>query len=373
MLTAKLNETIIDLKPLSKSQIIEKYPLHLPYTCPDCEGELILKYGLKKRAHFAHKNPCDYAASESESKEHLFAKSLLFSYLERQGAVAITLEKRFKDISRIADLYFEWQGRPYVIEIQKSVLSQHAFESRTSDYQSKGIKVIWIFIGDLKEKSHTYLLNKVMILNKASLIIHLNLLTEEVSLFHQIIWLNQKEVKAQVKRCFLKNLLMSDLLQEQVRDGRINLSEWLAIKKEFRVHKWQYYLKGERVLARLCYSKRMSLSLLPAEVGWPVAHHEGIKQPLFIWQAYVLLGGVMAYELGSFFTLTDLVARLKNRYRLPLNQQSIKALKAYLQVLQRLDVIQELNGYYEIKREVKAYEQLEQALQEDLRLGQLLK
>lgn len=177
MLTAKLNNQLIDLTGLSRNEIIQKHQNHLPYICPHCEGDMILKYGMKKRAHFAHKVPCEYQCSESESEEHRISKFLLASYLERQGATSIRIEKRFQDILRIADLYFEWNHQAYVIEIQKSAISQSLFESRVQDYRSKGIEVLWVFIGDLKEKPQTYLINKVMALNKHHPLIHLNIMT----------------------------------------------------------------------------------------------------------------------------------------------------------------------------------------------------
>lgn len=86
---------------------------------PTLRGGHDIKVWDEKRAHFAHKVPCEYQCSESESEEHRISKFLLASYLERQGATSIRIEKRFQDILRIADLYFEWNHQAYVIEIQK--------------------------------------------------------------------------------------------------------------------------------------------------------------------------------------------------------------------------------------------------------------
>ena len=373
MLTAKLNNQLIDLTGLSRNEIIQKHQNHLPYICPHCEGDMILKYGMKKRAHFAHKVPCEYQCSESESEEHRISKFLLASYLELQGATSIRIEKRFQDILRIADLYFEWNHQAYVIEIQKSAISQSLFESRVQDYRSKGIEVLWVFIGDLKEKPQTYLINKVMALNKHHPLIHLNIMTEEVTLFNQIIWLNPKEVKAQANRVYLKNLQMTDLLNDQEACEGVNLTQWLAIKKEFRCIKWQQYIKSERELVRLCYGHRLTLSLMPSEVGWPIANHQGFTKPLFIWQAYVLIGFIMSKEIGSFFNLTDLVNRLKGHYHLKIDQYAIKALKAYLLILARLQIISNHKGYYEVLKYPRVYHQLGEVLEEDRKVGNLLK
>lgn len=373
MLTAKLDNQLIDLRGLSRSEIIKKYQPQLPYVCPHCQGEVILKYGVKKRAHFAHKIPCDYQYSEAESEEHITAKLLLSSYLRSQGAHSVSVEKRFQDILRIADLYFEWNGKSYVIEIQKSIISTSLFESRMQDYRLKGIEVIWIFIGDLKEKTQTYVLNQVMKLNKNRPLIHLNILTKEVTIFNQLIWLNSKEVKGQIKKNYLKHLLISELINPIDDFKSVPLSEWLEIKKEFRVRKWQYYMKSEKRLLRFCYSHRLTLSLFPAEIGWPVRASQSVHSPIFIWQSYVLIGFIMSEKIGSVFTLTDLMNGLKIRCELKLERQAVQALKDYLALLIDFGILVYENGYYEYIKIPIGYSELDQALNHDLRLGNYLK
>ncbi len=81
----------------------------------------------------------------------------------------------------------------------------------------------------------------------------------------------------------------------------------------------------------------------------------------------------MSKEIGSFFNLTDLVNRLKGHYHLKIDQYAIKALKAYLLILARLQIISNHKGYYEVLKYPCVYHQLEEVLEEDRKVGNLLK
>ena len=132
-------------------------------------------------------------------------------------------------------------------------------------------------------------------------------------------------------------------------------------------------MKSEKILLNLCYSHRLTLSLLPAEIGWPVRDSQAFNQPLFIWQAYALIGFIMSQEIGYVFTLTDLVNALKIRYHLKLKQQAIQGLKDYLSILIDFGILTYESGYYECVKFPKGYHRLDEALDHDLRLGNHLR
>ena len=54
----------------------------------------------------------------------------------------VSIEKKFKQIARIADIY--WHEPNIVFEIQCSPLSLHEAKKRTADYESLGIHVVWL-------------------------------------------------------------------------------------------------------------------------------------------------------------------------------------------------------------------------------------
>jgi competence CoiA-like predicted nuclease len=54
----------------------------------------------------------------------------------------VSIEKRFRVINRIADVY--WHEANIVFEVQCSHIPQHEAIERTADYKSIGITVIWL-------------------------------------------------------------------------------------------------------------------------------------------------------------------------------------------------------------------------------------
>jgi competence protein CoiA len=117
--------------------------------CHLCEGELIIKAGLIKMHHFAHKSDCtcDYER-HPESYEHLYFKKLLSEnigkeFTEYMGVKPI-LEYPIHEVRRIADIVFEFaSGWLVAHEVQLSAITTETLENRTNDYRNAGVDVTW--------------------------------------------------------------------------------------------------------------------------------------------------------------------------------------------------------------------------------------
>ncbi|OHY29589.1 hypothetical protein BI362_09180 [Streptococcus parauberis] len=60
------------------------------YYCPVCKGQVTLKRGKVKQAHFAHKNLLNCPNSSlNESTEHLLLKAKLYQNLKKSEEVTI--------------------------------------------------------------------------------------------------------------------------------------------------------------------------------------------------------------------------------------------------------------------------------------------
>lgn len=119
--------------------------------CHLCKGDLIIKDGLKRIKHFAHKpnSPCscDYAR-HPESYEHLFFKRLVAENLGREFSEYLgtkpVLEYPIHEVRRIADIVFEFpSGWLVAHEIQLAGITTEQLAERTNDYRNAGIDVIW--------------------------------------------------------------------------------------------------------------------------------------------------------------------------------------------------------------------------------------
>ena len=115
-----------------------------PFHCPECEGELTLKQGRVKIAHFAHlpDSDCSYA-SEPESVEHIAAKLEIYEALRTQPGVSkLQVERYLKEVRPDVSFYFE--NRYIAIEVQISPLSFNELIRRTKAYTQKNIYVLWM-------------------------------------------------------------------------------------------------------------------------------------------------------------------------------------------------------------------------------------
>lgn len=369
MLIAKQNNQLIDLRKVSSTDF-SRLKLASNYACPYCGASVILKQGPKRRAHFSHKTSCDYKGHDHESEAHHLSKLVLEEWLSNQGVRTIKVEYRLAAINRIADIYFEYENEKYVLEIQKSMIDASLFHQRTNDYEKLGIRVIWIFIGPIQAREKTYLLNRVMRLQKQNRLIHFNVLTETFTLFDHLVWINQKEVQGMTQTVLLKHFSLASLLLPNTQYEQRQLNDWLVIKQEFRLKKALSYQRNERGLLRLCAPFLINVSLLPSVVGWPI-EGKAYTKPLFIWQGYVVLCIMSDYEEHDVFTLSELRQKLRFRYHLKESTDVVEALKEYLTLLALFGMLNEQFGYYEYVRRPRLYSQLEPYFIEDEQLGQV--
>jgi competence protein CoiA len=127
-----------------------------PFYCPECHGELILKAGRVKIAHFAHQAyaDCSYTG-EPESDEHIKAKLEIYKALRDQpGVEKLQVERSLKEVR--PDVSFYYDGSYIAIEIQISPITLDEIIRRTTAYTRKNIYVLWAPILSLDMFSGRY-------------------------------------------------------------------------------------------------------------------------------------------------------------------------------------------------------------------------
>ena len=108
------------------------------YICRECQQAVRVRRGAHKRAHFFHNEPLRTCSQHGKSLEHLQIQHRIEHALLQQ----CTLEQRFEEIGRIADVC--WEKEKIIFEIQCSAISVREVKKRTSDYERLGYTVIWI-------------------------------------------------------------------------------------------------------------------------------------------------------------------------------------------------------------------------------------
>ncbi|MGK4040927.1 competence protein CoiA family protein [Heyndrickxia oleronia] len=146
MLTAKIGEEIINcfdgkydryrLKQWSSKGIIK---------CPVCSGDYEYCHGEVVSPYFRHVGKdCDGYYSEPETDEHRNGKLLLYNWIRNQhGVTNCKLESWIPETKQRPDIYFEYNGKRFVIEYQCSPIASE-FLVRKELYKLAGINDIWI-------------------------------------------------------------------------------------------------------------------------------------------------------------------------------------------------------------------------------------
>lgn len=125
------------------------------FSCPSCDGELILRKGNIKVHHFAHKPPYSCSRGEGETEAHRKCKESIYQNLStRTNVKNLDLEADFGEV--VADIYAVINGAPVAIEVQRSKLSVNEITRRTSIYNKLGINVLWLAIHNDKLANERY-------------------------------------------------------------------------------------------------------------------------------------------------------------------------------------------------------------------------
>lgn len=115
------------------------------YTCPACAGQVLLKRGRVKIAHFAHV-PGAECWSESESVTHLRAKHLLAERFRSQGHHVRLEEIHYQHGRRVDVAVTTPSGHRVAVEVQDSAISVEDAKARTRlDRRLGFLGTLWVF------------------------------------------------------------------------------------------------------------------------------------------------------------------------------------------------------------------------------------
>lgn len=151
MLTCKVGENIINCfdNTYDKHQL-KKWSDKNILICPDCGKPYEYCHGQVVPPYFRHKEKskdCEGLYSESETKEHIEGKLVLYRWLlslQEQGIICnVRLEGYIQETKQRPDLYFECDGKRNVIEFQCTPIATEYLE-RHELYRLANVNDIWI-------------------------------------------------------------------------------------------------------------------------------------------------------------------------------------------------------------------------------------
>jgi predicted RNA-binding Zn-ribbon protein involved in translation (DUF1610 family) len=117
-----------------------------PFQCPNCQEAVILRQGIVRVAHFAHRSTVTCAWTAGETQMHLQAKQLITDALRRSGYEA---EPEVPLGAQRADVYAEREGERFVVELQHTAIDPREMERRTRGYVDMGLNVAWVSLVDI--------------------------------------------------------------------------------------------------------------------------------------------------------------------------------------------------------------------------------
>lgn len=114
--------------------------------CPECQYPMVLKAGMIKIAHFAHKPGSNCSYGVGESADHLALKNYLIEWFraETDEQFNVAVEPEYKIGNRRADVAQIFPtGWIVAHEVQLASITVEELEQRTRDYLTAGCDVIW--------------------------------------------------------------------------------------------------------------------------------------------------------------------------------------------------------------------------------------
>lgn len=138
MLVAKLNSLRIEATNAERRS---------DFVCPECSGLVILKRGMIRIAHFAHKPPfdCDYGAGESEHHRSIKLK-LLETWRERGVKAEIEWPVELQGQKRVVDvaLWKPLNDRLYAIEVVQSNDELQSCQAKAVELAKNDLPTVWL-------------------------------------------------------------------------------------------------------------------------------------------------------------------------------------------------------------------------------------
>jgi hypothetical protein len=220
------------------------------------------------------------------------------------------------------------------------------------------------------EKENTFSLPSVMLGRELKRLFHFCVKTAQLRIFEAPVYVSTQEIYARSVCDRLSGFRIDDLLRES-RALMYLTQSWVGVKKQFRMRGWYYATKSEKKLLEQCLIRGFNLSLLPTEVGWPVAGN-ALKKHLFVWQSYVLLTLMKHFNVGDVFTLAQLFRLLNTEYQVALCDGERKQVSGYLKWLVMFGIIKKQQAYFEYVKLPEINRNMEVQLSQDKKFVQIV-
>ncbi|WEG11916.1 competence protein CoiA family protein [Pullulanibacillus sp. KACC 23026] len=364
------------------------------FLCPICHSPLLMKLGMKKCYHFAHKRESDCLShSEPETPAHIQGKKDLYEWLKKQE-LSPKLEWYFPEINQRADVGLTCFPQSLAFEFQCSTIPIEKLLERDKGYRNRDMQPIWIWHKKrLRQLStHTFQLTPLewstlrfpfihppltLRQQQKGFLIFYEPSSQYVTFLYHLIPLNSRRVMAEKVTRPLGSLSLQDLLKPFLLPKQHSLlANWMMVKKKWRVGYVAYSQVFEYELQRVASNKAVVWKAFPGVVGLPTGDFACIETPCYQWQGWICLIFLFGYSEGTLIeweTVRYKFSQLINRrwIRVQIRCETLNnwetVVLSYLQALCTLGYLRlESKGAYVIEKKLEWPEPfLDELMKED--------
>ncbi|WP_010529941.1 competence protein CoiA [Lentibacillus jeotgali] len=352
---------------------------HTQFYCPACQEPVIAKAGSKMTPHFAHTSKSSCPVREGgEGPYHEKGKLLLYQWLKNQR-LDVRLEVYLPTISQRPDLLIRLRSKTIAIEYQCARIPPADIIKRNEGYHREGIVPIWILGANQFNRRKR---NEIRIDQFQLLFIHqfsadfpLTLYffcpnTLRFILLQDLYFPAMQRAIGNVTIHKLNDMVFTDLFNTSTLTPRDLWQNWKKEKRLFRIRPSRQRFGRELLWDQWLYVNSTHREALPSIVYLPVSAQFRMKTQPWDWQSRLCLGIIHPMATGETFSLQRCMHLLRQHIRnltaFPLIQTEANPVYQYLQLLEQLMVIKEIDPYHFTKQNPFIfYEHIESALKGD--------
>ncbi len=273
-----------------------------PFKCPICKKQVLLKSGLKRRAHFAHISVTECENARKESKEHYDGKYDLYEYFKSKGG-RVYIEKYLHSIHQRPDILVEANKNVICIEYQCSIIPLQQIIDRTKSYHDISLKVLWI-LGmsmHLPKSKFTYSLNSLAIYclgnSKYSTLCFYDPSKRLFFKLSSLIGFSPTIFVGMKTSYKIENCNPSQLISQVKIDKNDFVTTWCALKKSYRKKQHLYFKGSFYPLKEHLYT--LKIDYLPAVIGVPLECNYLLNEHCIVWQGIFYLNFIHSKKIGE--------------------------------------------------------------------------
>jgi competence CoiA-like predicted nuclease len=369
---------LVTLALLTKREIAD-YKTHVPFFCPMCHEQVMVKAGTKTIPHFAHRSFGNCPSQEGgEGGYHEKGKLALYQWLKYQQ-LDVKLETYLPEIKQRPDLLVTINQKKIAIEYQCARIPIEIIRKRNKGYHLLGIKPIWIVgakhfrrVNQNQIKLDQFLRQFIHQFSPDAPLTSYFFCpnTFQFSSFQYIQLTTAQQAIGTFMFSPLNNMIFTDIFHQHRLPIEQRYRLWSKEKRRFRLRPRRQLYGRELDWHQWLYLKRTHVEHLPSVIHLPVPTQYLMKAPLWDWQSRLCLELLDPLPIGGHISLQTCERLLRKQKvppaNFPLINANLNPIQQYLFLLRHLHILKQQSPCHFIKQNHLLFpENSEQALEMD--------